>query len=199
MSKNVAILLFDEVEVLDFAGPFEIFSVTGRRGGGDVPFHTYTVAAKPGPVRARNDLAVTPHFTFETCPSPAVLVVPGGFGARAAMRDAATVEWVRRQHERAELTTSVCTGALILGVAGLLDGLRSTTHYGSYELLGETAPRTTVVRGVRYVDNGRVITSAGVQAGMDMALHVVARLCGPDVARETAHYIEYEWNPDASR
>jgi transcriptional regulator GlxA family with amidase domain len=81
----------------------------------------------------------------------------------------------------------------------LLDGLRSTTHHGSYELLGEAAPRTTVVRGVRYVDNGRVITSAGVQAGMDMALHVVAQLLGPDVARETAHYIEYEWNPDATR
>jgi len=199
MSKNVAILLFVEVEVLDFAGPFEIFSVTGGRGGGEVPFRTYTVAAKPGPIRARNDLTVTPHFTFETCPPPDVLVVPGGFGARAAMRDTTIVEWVRRQHERAELTTSVCTGALILGVAGLLDGLRSTTHHGSYELLGETAPRTTVVRGVRYVDNGRVITSAGVQAGMDMALHVVARLCGPEVARETAHYIEYEWDPDASR
>ena len=82
---------------------------------------------------------------------------------------------------------------------GLLDGLRCTTHYGSYELLAESAPRTTVVRGVRYVDNGRVICSAGVQAGMDMSLHVVARLCGLDVARETARYIEYEWSPDTPR
>ena len=196
MPKNVAILLFDEVDVLDFAGPFEIFSVAGRRSGGEPPFHAYTVAAKPGPVRARNDLVVTPHFTFATCPPPDVLVIPGGFGARTAMHDPAIVEWVRCQHERTELTTSVCTGALILGVAGLLDGLRSTTHYRAYDLLGETAPRTTVVRGVRYVDTGKVVTSAGVQAGMDMALHVVARQLGLEAARETAHYIEYAWDPE---
>ncbi len=197
MSRNVAILLFDEVEVLDFAGPFEIFSVTGLRSGGEAPFNVYTVAENAGPISARNKLTVTPHYTIDTCPPPDIIVIPGGFGAhrgsRAAMRNPAILDWVKRQHERTELTLSVCTGALVLATAGLLDGLQSTTHYGSYDLLGQVAPRTTVMRGVRYVDNGKVITSAGVQAGMDMALHVVARLLGDEAARETAHYIEYDW------
>ena len=92
----------------------------------------------------------------------------------------------------------MCTGALVLATAGILDGLQATTHYGSYDLLAEVAPQTTVIRGVRYVDNGKVITSAGVQAGMDMALYVVARLLGEDTARETAHYIEYVWEPQAA-
>jgi transcriptional regulator GlxA family with amidase domain len=199
MPRNVAILVFDDVEVLDFAGPFEIFSVTGLRGDGEPPFNVYTVAEKSGVIAARNKLIVTPHYTIDNCPRPDVIVIPGGFGAhrgpRAAMRNPAILDWVRRQHAHTELTLSVCTGALVLATLGLLDGLQSTTHYGSYELLRETAPDTAVMRGVRYVDNGKVITSAGVQAGMDMALHVVARLLGAEAAAETAHYIEYDWQP----
>ncbi len=198
MPRNVAILLFNEVEVLDFAGPFEIFSVTGRRDGGDPPFNVYTVAEKPGTISARNNLIVQPHYTLDTCPTPDIIVIPGGYGSRAAMKNPVLVEWVKRQHQQTELTLSVCTGALVLATAGILDGLQATTHYGSYDLLGEVAPQTTVIRGVRYVDNGKVITSAGVQAGMDMALHVVARLLGEDKARETAHYIEYVWEPQAA-
>lgn len=196
MARNVAILLFDEVEVLDFAGPFEIFSVTGGRSGGEKPFNVYTVAEKAGTISARNNLIVQPHYTIADCPPPDLFVIPGGYGSRAAMRNPAIVDWVKQQHGQTELTLSVCTGALVLGTAGLLDGLQATTHYGSYDLLAEVAPQTTVIRGVRYVDNGKVITSAGVQAGMDMSLHVVARLLGDEVARETAHYIEYEWQPE---
>ncbi|MEP7292857.1 MAG: DJ-1/PfpI family protein [Chloroflexota bacterium] len=195
MPKNVAILLFDEVEVLDFAGPFEIFSVTGLRAEGEAPFNVYTVAEKSGTISARNHLVVTPHYTLDNCPPPDIFLIPGGSGSRAAMRNPAVIEWTQRQHRNTELTLSVCTGALVLATAGLLDGLQATTHYGAYDLLGELAPQATVVRGVRYVDNGKVITSAGVQAGMDMALHVVARLLGEDAARETAQYIEYEWQP----
>lgn len=195
MAKNVAILLFDEVEVLDFAGPFEIFSVTGRRNGGEPPFNVYTVAEKVGTVSARNNLLVMPHYTLENCPPPDIFLIPGGFGSRAVMQNPVVLDWVQRQHTQTELTLSVCTGALVLGAAGLLDGLQATTHYGAYDLLGEVAPNTTVVRGVRYIDNGKIVTSAGVQAGMDMSLHIVARLCGEDVARETAHYIEYQWEP----
>ena len=195
MAKNVAILLFDNVEVLDFAGPFEVFAVTGQRDGGEALFNVYTVAEKPGTISARNNLIVTPHYTIENCPPPDLFVIPGGYGSRVVMKNPVLLDWVRQQHERTELTLSVCTGALVLATAGLLDGLQATTHFGSYDLLGELAPQTTVIRGVRYVDNGKVITSAGVQAGMDMSLHVVARLLGEDVARETAHYIEYVWEP----
>jgi len=192
MAKNVAILLFDEVEVLDFAGPFEIFGVAGRRNG-DTPFNVYTVAEKAGTVSARNALIVQPNYTIDNCPPPDIIVIPGGYGSRTAMKNPTILDWVRRQHEQTELTLSVCTGALVLATAGLLDGLDSTTHYLSYDLLAELAPQTHVIRDVRYVDNGKVITSAGVQAGMDMALHVVARLLGDEAAAETARYIQYEW------
>jgi len=195
MARNVAILLFDAIEVLDFAGPFEVFAVTGQRNSGEAPFNVYTVAEKPGTISARNRLIVQPHYTIDNCPPPDLFVIPGGYGSRAVMRNPVIIDWVRRQHERTELTLSVCTGALVLATAELLDGLQATTHYGAYDTLAELAPQTSVVRDVRYVDNGKVITSAGVQAGMDMALHVVARLLGEEVARETAHYIEYVWEP----
>lgn len=196
MPRSVAILLFNDVDVLDFAGPYEIFAATGQRSGGAAPFQVYTVGAQPGAIHARNGLTVTPQYTFATCLPPDLFVIPGGLGSRTAMRDPAILDWVRQQHARAELTLSVCTGALVLAAAGLLDGLPATTHFGSYNLLADLAPTATVVRGVRYVDTGRVITSAGVQAGMDMALHVVARLLGGDAARETARHIEYAWEPE---
>ncbi|MEO8395928.1 MAG: DJ-1/PfpI family protein [Chloroflexota bacterium] len=195
MARNVAILVFDNVEVLDFAGPFEIFAVTGQRNGGEAPFNVYTVAEKPGTISARNNLIVQPHYTIDNCPPPDLFIIPGGAGSRVVMKNPVILDWVRRQHERTALTLSVCTGALVLGYAGLLDGLQATTHYGAYETLAEISPQIEVIRGVRYVDNGKVVTSAGVQAGMDMSLHIVARLLGEDVARETAHYIEYLWEP----
>jgi transcriptional regulator GlxA family with amidase domain len=192
--RNVAILLFDEVEVLDFAGPFEVFSVAGTRT--DPPaLDVYTVAESERVIRARNNLQVLPHYTLDECPPPDIVVVPGGFGTRQQMHNRVLLDWVRAQARRVELMTSVCTGSLILGSAGLLDGRPATTHYKEYDLLAAISPAITVVRGVRFVDDGAIITSAGVQAGMDMALHVVARLLGGDVARATAAQIEYDWQP----
>jgi transcriptional regulator GlxA family with amidase domain len=190
--RNVAVILFDDVEVLDFAGPFEIFSVTGRRSEGEPPFNVYTVSMRPGPVIARNHLSINPLYTLADCPLPDIVIVPGGIGTRREMNNPVLIEWLQRQATRAELMTSVCTGALVLARAGLLDGLEATTHHSSYDLLEQTA-NVRVRRDVRYVDNGKVITSAGVQAGMDMALHIVARLLGHEAAAETARYIEYEW------
>ena len=197
--RNVAILIFDDVEVLDFAGPFEVFSVTGRRSEGEPPFNVYTVAEKAGVVLARNNLSINPHYTIENCPPPDILVVPGGYGTRREMNNPVLVEWIRQQATRVELMTSVCTGALVLAKAGLLDGLSATTHHGAFDLLQEIAPSTSVRRGERFVDNGFVITSAGVQAGMDMSLHIIGRLLGIEVARETAQYIEYDWQLDPER
>jgi transcriptional regulator GlxA family with amidase domain len=192
--RNVAILLFDEVEVLDFAGPFEVFSVASTRT--DPPtLHVYTVAETARVIHARNNLQVVPHFTLEDCPPPDIVVVPGGLGTRQQMHNPVLLDWVRAQAARVELMTSVCTGSLILGNAGLLDGRPATTHYKEYDLLAAISPSITVVRGVRYVDDGAIVTSAGVQAGMDMALHVVARLLGGDIARATAANIEYDWQP----
>ncbi len=191
MAYRTAILIFDEVEVLDFAGPFEVFSVTGRRRKLE-PFDVYTVAQRSAPVTARNGLSLNPRHSFTNCPPPDILVVPGGFGTRREMQNPVMLEWIARTAPSCDLILSVCTGALVLGAAGLLDGLEATTHFMAFDELRAVAPRTTVRTETRIVDNGNVILSAGVSAGIDMSLHVVARLLGADVARETASYMEYE-------
>jgi transcriptional regulator GlxA family with amidase domain len=182
--------------VLDFAGPFEVFGVTGRRAGA-APFHVVTVAEQPGTVRARNELAVTPTHSFADCPPANILVVPGGYGTRREMHNERVIAWVREQSAGAEVILSVCTGALLLARAGLLDGLEVTTHHGALDLLAATAPAAVVRADQRFVDNGRVITSAGISAGIDASLHVVARLLGDEAARETAAYMEYDWRSAA--
>jgi transcriptional regulator GlxA family with amidase domain len=196
MHRNVAILIFEDVELLDFAGPFEVFtSVSSVVTDDEPPFNVYTLGHHTAPLHTRYGLIVTPHYTLSNAPKPDIVVIPGGRGARKVMRDPVVLEWLKGVNEGTELTTSVCTGSLVLGAAGLLDGLQATTHHSAYDLLAEVAPSTTVIEGVRYVDNGRIITSAGVQAGMDMALHVVARLHGVETAHQTAHHIEYRWTP----
>ncbi len=132
--KNVAILIFDEVEVLDFCGPFEVFSVCGRRDQSN-PFNVYTVAEKSGPVLARNQLSVNPKYSITDCPQPDILVIPGGFGTRREMNNQNLVEWIEKCNEKAELILSVCTGALLLAKSGLLEGLSATTHHGAFYLL----------------------------------------------------------------
>ena len=194
--RTVVILVFDDVEVLDFCGPFEVFSVTGRGRDRDPrPFRVVLAAERPGPVTARNGLSVNPHHTLADCPRPDLLLVPGGYGTRPLLHNAAVIDWVREQAARAELVLSVCTGALVLGRAGLLDGRPATTHHGAFGELRTAAPRAEVREGVRFVDAGRVVTSAGIAAGIDMALHVVGRLLGSDEARATAAYMEYPYQP----
>ena len=190
MKKNVAILLFDDVEVLDFAGPFEVFAVTDELRGYDT-FNVFTAAESVGTVRARNGLKIVPHYVVESCPSPHVLIVPGGFGTRALLGKPALLEWLRLRAAKSELTMSVCTGALVLAKAGLLDGLRATTHHDCFGLLREIAPKTEVVETDRFVDNGRILTAAGISAGIDCALYAVERLLGADAAAHTARYMEY--------
>lgn len=190
--RNVAILIFDEVEVLDFCGPFEVFSVTGRQKQ-PAPFNVYTVAEKPGAVLARNQFSVNPRHTFADCPPPGILIVPGGWGTRREMNNSKVIDWIRVIAPNAELVLSVCTGALLLAKAGLLDGLKATTHRGALDLLRETAPKTAVLDDQRVIDNGKIVVSAGVSAGIDAAFHVVARLLGKEEAAETARYIEYDW------
>src|SRR5438445_5225777 len=176
-TRNVAVLIFDEVEVLDFCGPFEVFSVTGRQKR-QSPFNVYTVAEKSSAVLARNQLSVNPRYTIADCPSPHILIVPGGQGARREMNNAALTHWIKSITPKTELILSVCTGALLLAKAGLLDGLKATTHHGALDLLREVAPKTTVLDNQRVIDNGKIIVSAGVSAGIDAAFYLVARLLG---------------------
>jgi transcriptional regulator GlxA family with amidase domain len=189
--RNVTILIFDDVEVLDFCGPFEVFSVAGRRKNLDL-FNVYTVAESSKPVLARNNLSINPSFTVDDLPKPDILVVPGGYGTRREMLNTKLVQWVRERAVDAELVLSVCTGALLLAKAELLSGLKATTHRGALDLLREVAPGTEVVVE-RFVDNGRIILSAGISAGIDMSFYVVEKLHGRETAVETAEYMEYDW------
>lgn len=192
--RNVAILIFDEVEVLDFCGPFEVFGVTGYKDSIE-PFNVYTVAEGAGPVIARNGLSINPAYTIADCPRPDILVVPGGLGTRKEMDNPVLCEWIEDRVKEAELTLSVCTGALMLAKAGLLEGLSATTHHDGMELLKELAPEAVVEEEERFIDNGRIVLSAGISAGIDTSLHVVAKLLGTEQALKTARYMEYEWEP----
>jgi transcriptional regulator GlxA family with amidase domain len=189
-TRTLAILIFDDVEVLDFCGPFEVFSVANRFTD-PAAFRVLTVAERAGPIVTRGGLRVEPHHRLDDCPRPDLLLVPGGQGTRREMNNPALLDWIARMARESELILSVCTGALLLGRAGLLDGLEATTHHGALDLLRQTAPRATVHADRRFVDNGRVICSAGIAAGIDMSLHVVARLLGREMAVSTARQMEY--------
>ena len=191
MKKNVAILVFDDVEILDFAGPFEVFAVTDELQQ-HAAFHTFTLALKPGTVRARNGLKIVPDFTLESCPSPHIIIVPGGAGTRPLLHMPALHEWLRVKARSAEIVMSVCTGALILARAGLLDGLRATTHHQTFAELRAIGPNVEVTETERFVDNGKMVTAAGISAGIDCSLHVIARLLGEHTADHTARYMEYQ-------
>ncbi len=192
MVRKVAIFIFDEVEVLDFCGPFEVFAVTGARAE-EKPFDVFTVAETAAPITARNGLSVNPKFTFADCPPADILIVPGGYGTRPLMHHQATLDWLQAQAAQAELVMSVCTGALLLAKIGLLEGLTATTHWAALDLLRDVAPNTTVQADTRLVDNGRVLLSAGISAGIDLSFHLVSRLLGRAVAQETARWMEYDW------
>ena len=195
--SNVGILIFDNVEVLDFTGPFEVFSRTrtvpgleSRRSQEHAPFNVFTVAKTSAPVLATGGLAVIADYVFADAPRIDLLVVPGGFGTRALLEDEQTLSWIRGVATKASRTTSVCTGSLLHAQAGLLKGRRATTHWGALDLLASLDAGVTVDRESRWVDDG-IVTSAGVASGIDMAFYVVEQLYGKEVADETAHYIEY--------
>lgn len=195
---QVGILLFDGVEVLDFAGPYEVFSRTrlvpgsaSRRSEDSAPFNAFTIAKQARHVVATGGLKVIPDFEFATTPAIDLLVVPGGFGTRQLLDDVATIEWIQKVAGQATWVTSVCTGALLLARAKLLTHRSATTHWAALDLL-QSLDSTIAVQGAsRYVNDG-VITSAGVSAGIDMAFAVVELIHGKAVADETAQYIEFK-------
>ena len=192
-TRTVGILAFDAMEVLDFAGPYEVFNVAGELTTGP-RFDVRTIGVAPGVIEGRGGFAVRPHETIATAATPDVLVVPGGAGARDLVRDPAVVGWVRTAADEAEIVLSVCTGALVLAAAGLLDDRPATTHHTAFETLGRLAPSTRVVTGARYVQGSeRVWTSAGVSAGVDLALRIVRLLAGTDLHDRVVAEREWGW------
>jgi transcriptional regulator GlxA family with amidase domain len=195
----VAILLYDQVEELDLCGPFETFAVAAslsvlEPATRERPaFTVFTVAERTELVKADGGLCIQPDYSFQTAPPVDILVVPGG-NARPQLENVALMEWLKSVTAGARISASVCTGAFLLGRLGLLDGHAATTHWGAVEDLAAMFPAARVQREVRWVDEGAVITSAGISAGIDMSLHVVERLLGRKAAEATAHMMEYHWN-----
>ena len=199
---TVGVFIFDDVEVLDFAGPFEVFSRTrtvagadSRRTNDSAPFETFTVARTRDTITAIGGLRIVPHYSWADAPAIDILVVPGGFGTRGLLHDEPALAWIRETASRSRQVTSVCTGALLLAKIGLLQGKRATTHWAGLELLASIDPTIQVRRDRRVVHDG-IFTSAGVSAGLDMSFAVVEQICGRTVAAETAHYIDYPWGTD---
>lgn len=186
---NVAIFLYDGVELLDFSGPGEVFGVTGG-------FNTYTVSVDGTEILSQGFVTVKPEYSIKKAPKPDILVLPGG-GTRSISQNREALDWIRQVSSQGGMNMSVCTGARILANAGLLDGLNVTTWYGFTEGLQDILPNSTVLEDTRFVDSGNIITTAGVSAGIDGALHMVSRIKGLDKAKSTAQYMEYDkWIPE---
>jgi transcriptional regulator GlxA family with amidase domain len=197
MPLRVGIYVYPEVEVLDFAGPFEVFSTASRvagrlRPGEPPPFQALLVAAGAGPVKARAGFTVVPDASFADHPPIDLLVVPGGVHEPELERPE-VIAWIAHQAAAARFTASVCTGAFLLARAGLLDGLEVTTHWEDQADLRRAFPALHVREGIRWIEHARVATSAGISAGLDMSLGLVARFAGQELAERTARQMDYEW------
>jgi transcriptional regulator GlxA family with amidase domain len=191
---TIGVALFDGAEELDWAGPWEVLAAWAQQFPDD-GVRVFTLAREEGPVTCAKGLRVLPDETWETAPPLDVLVYPGGRGTRVQLGDEEVRAWLRGIAASGALVTSVCTGSLVLADAGLLDGRPATTHWGSLELLPTLGRDLEVRPDDRFVDSGDVVTAAGVSAGIDMALHLVARLHSPERAREVRRYIQYDPEP----
>jgi transcriptional regulator GlxA family with amidase domain len=191
---NVAIFIYDKVEILDFSGPGEVFA--SARLDDEHAFNVYTVAVSKETILSQGFITITPEYTIDNCPAPDILVLPGGDQRKSAENEK-LIQWIKDCSKDAKVILSVCTGAKLLSKADLLDGKEATTWYGAIESLREMTPKAIVHENTRFVDNGQIITTAGVSAGIDGALHVVSRLLGKENAQAIARYMEYDkWKPE---
>lgn len=191
MSDTIGILLFDGVEELDFVGPWEVFAALAQN---DDDLRVLTIAEENRPLQCAKGLRVLPDVTTADAPPLDLLLVPGGIGTRSEVDNPALIQWIAETGARCRWVTSVCTGALLLHEAGFAKGKRVTTHFGFIEALRARGD-VTVLEGVRFVRDGNLVTSAGVSAGIDMALWLVGQLRSPRVARNVQKYIEYDPAP----
>jgi transcriptional regulator GlxA family with amidase domain len=192
MGITTGILLFDDAEELDFAGPWEVFTNAARKEQGD---RVVTIAPAPGPVRCAKGLRVLPDHGFEDAPALDVVLVPGGQGTRREIDNPVVIDWLRKTSERCRFVTSVCTGSLLLVGAGLAQGKRVTTHWAFLDALRQRGGGATVVDGVRYVRDGNLVTAAGVSAGIDMSLWLVGQLYDVTHARNVQRVMQYDPAP----
>ena len=193
----VGILIFDDVEILDVAGPFEVFAVTRlndeQRLQQSSPFKVYLISETNKQITAIGGLRLTPDVTISECPELDLLVVPGGWGTRKESKNKILVKWIGNQFTNNRLIASVCTGSSLLGKAGLLDGRDATTHWRAFDFLQESAPKARILKNVRFTLTDPIFTSAGVSAGIDLALRIVSHVFGTEVGQATARQMEYPY------
>lgn len=196
MIISIGIFVFDQVEILDFAGPFEVFTTATRvakaNPGEDVRFEVFTISRDGKPIKARAGLVVHPDYSFDDQPLIDVLLIPGGV-VSAELARPQVIKWIQRTNAGTQLTASVCTGSMLLGKAGLLDGLSATTHWQDTAELQSMFTNVKVVTSVRWVDQDAIVTSAGISAGIDMSLHLVERLASRELAELTARQMDFHW------
>lgn len=200
---TVGIVIFDQVEVLDVAGPFEALSVTRlneeRRVEQSSPFRILLVSERKGQVSAIGGLRFTPDVTIDDCPALDLLIVPGGWGTRNEVKNIILLRWIADRASKARLTASVCTGSSLLGKAGLLDRREATTHWRAFDFLRDSAPTALIREDVLFTLDDPIFTSAGVSAGIDMALRIVSHFFGTKIGQATARHMEYPYPQNDQR
>lgn len=193
----VGILIFDDVEILDVAGPFEVFAVTRlneeQRLQQSSPFKVYLISEINKQITAIGGLRLTPDMTIAECPELDLLIIPGGWGTRKESKNKILVNWIGNQFTNDRLIASVCTGSSLLGKAGLLDGRDATTHWRAFDFLQESAPKARILKNVRFTLIEPIFTSAGVSAGIDLALRIVSHFFGTEIGQTTARHMEYPY------
>jgi len=197
-SIPVAFLISEGAQMIDFTGPWEVFQDVMVPGRTDHPFHLYTVSESTSPIRASGGMKIVPDYTFENAPAPKVIVIPA-----QSPPSQATLEWIRRSAKSADVTMSVCTGAFVLAKTGLLSGKGATTYHGAFVRFANEFPDIQLKRGARFVEDGNLATAGGLSSGIDLALRVVERYFGREIAQQTAYDLEYQgqgWmNPDSNQ
>ena len=188
---NIGIYIYNQAEVLDFSGPFEVFSVANRLA--NLGWNIWLVAEEESLVEGRGVFQVKPHYSIQNVPELDVLIVVGGVHSEE-LRKTEVINWIRKTAEKTQITASVCTGAFLLAEAGLLDGLEVTTHWEDIPDLQRNYPNLQVRKGIRWIEQGKLFTAAGISAGIEMSLELVARLAGAELAKQTARQMEYTWS-----
>ncbi len=192
MKKTVGILIFDDTEVLDFAGPFEVFSVTSELNNYNL-FDVYTVAKSKNPIRAVNGLSVNPTYSFKDCPKLDILIIAGVEGSNTIIKDQKILNWVKKTHLNTLFTLSICSGSRLLGILNLLDNKPYCTHHQIYDDMKKIAPTAIPKKELRFTQtDNKIYTSGGISAGIDLSFHIVKKICGEKIAIKTAEYMEYD-------
>jgi transcriptional regulator GlxA family with amidase domain len=192
--RNVAILVFDDVEILDFAGPYEVFNDAAEKTH-PTAFNVYNIGISNQPIIGRGKFTVTPRYSIYDCPQADILIIPGGFGTRPLLKHEELIAWIADQSQKVEWLMSVCSGALLLAKAGLLKNCPATTHHIVFDQLRQISPTTTVVKDQRFVQaSERIMTPAGVSAGIDLALYMLEKLTSAETCSAVKEEMEYQWD-----